>query len=173
MEQSVWVMCCGDLGRRVAEHYQQASMEVVGWARTDQELLKGQAQGLSLRQGKFDSSCYTPFYCRENVRLFWFAPPPARGDEDIRLRRFLLAAGEALQRLVLLVRVGCDANSARGKRYRDAQIAAQEWAQQYHRDLVIVRIPDCYAPYPPEQLAAVCQQAMEHAAAGAILDVSV
>lgn len=171
-EQSVWIMCCGEVGRHVARLYQQDGVRAIGWVRTGHALRAGQAQGTSLRRGKFDASCYIPFYTHENAKVFWFAPPPARGEQDIRLRRFLSATGGSLQRLVLLVRVGCGQANARGKRYADAEAAAREWAQQHRRELVILRLADCYNPCSADRLATVCKYAMDEADHGSCHEVA-
>ncbi len=134
-EQSVWIMCCGEVGRQVAKLYQQDGVRAIGWVRTGHALRAGQAQGTSLR-------------------------------------RFLSATGGSLQRLVLLVRVGCGQANARGKRYADAEAAAREWAQQHRRELVILRLADCYNPCSADHLATVCKYAMDGADHGSCHEVA-
>lgn len=174
MPESVWIMCCGKLGRCIAQYYNRENVpEVIGWVRTNAALEAGLANGVRLRQGKLDSSCTQPFYTRENVWVFWFAPPPARGVSDIRLRRFLLSAGTAIDRLLLLSHHRDEpAHTPREQRYADAEQAAKAWAQQSGRELVIVRQPPHGDADTPEQLAALCQQAMHQATDGSILIVN-
>jgi hypothetical protein len=165
--QAVWIMCCGDVGRQLAQLYQEDGNQAIGWVRTDRELQLGYEAGIHLRQGKLDASCYIPFYIRENVQMFWFAPPPARGQEDIRLRRFLTAAGHALQRLVLWSRWdGESLSTNRDHRYADAERVAQAWMRgQVGRELVIVR-SGLLAGRDSSSIASLCKQAMDSGAVG-------
>ena len=164
MPESVWIMCCGKLGRCVAQYYNRENVpEVIGWVRTNAALEAGLARSISLRQGKFDSSSIQPFYTRENVWVFWFAPPPARGVSDIRLRRFLLSAGTAIERLLLLSRHSdAPPQTSREKRYADAEQSARTWAQQAGRTLAIVRTPP-NSRLTPEMLASVCKRTLDEA----------
>ena len=164
MPESVWIMCCGKLGRCIAQYYNRENVpEVIGWVRTNAALEAGLASGVRLRQGKLDSSCTQPFYTRENVWVFWFAPPPARGVSDIRLRRFLLSAGTAIDRLLLLSHHRDEpAHTPREQRYADAEQAAKAWAQQSGRTLVIVRTPSDHR-LAPEMLADICKCAVDDA----------
>ncbi len=167
MGQAVWVMGCGVIGRQVARLYLEEDQQVIGWVRTDHALQLGSDTGITLRQGKFDASCYIPFYTRENVQIFWFAPPSARGREDVRLRRFLIAAGHALQRIVLWSRWdGETLLTNRDYRYADTERAAQEWfRQEAGRELVIVRECQLDGKDTPA-VARLCKQAMASGAVG-------
>lgn len=169
--EEVWIMACGVVGHHLAKLYQQEAVQPIVWVRTDKARIAGKAQGISLRQGKLDSSCYIPFYTRENARIFWFAPPPARGEQDIRLRRFLLATVGSIKRLTLISHVdeAGKNSSGRSKRWQDAETAAQEWAQQTAGELVILRLPGAYdCPIPPERVADACKTLMDHASNGTV-----
>lgn len=163
MTGEIWIMACGTLGLRLAKLYQQEAIPVFGWVRTHAALDAARLQGVRVRSGKFDASCYVPFYTRENVNVFWLAPPPARGQQDIRLQRFLTAAGGAIQRLVLLSHAGESvAKTARQHRWQDAECVAQQWGQQQGRRLAILRLPGAYAcSLPVERVALACKELMD------------
>jgi hypothetical protein len=167
----VWIMACGIVGHHLATLYQQDGVQAIAWVRTDKARITGKARGISLRQGKMDSSCYIPFYTRENAHIFWFAPPPSRGEQDIRLRRFLLATAGSIKRLVLISHVDETGQTCNGraKRWLDAETAAQDWAQQTAGELAILRLPGAYdCPLPPEKVAAACKALMDQAANGTV-----
>ena len=167
MGQAVWIMGCGVIGRQLARFYLEEGQQVIGWVRTNHALQLGCEAGIALRQGKFDASCYIPFYTRENVQIFWFAPPSARGREDVRLRRFLTAAGHALHRVVLWSRWdGETLLTNRDYRYADTELVAQEWLrQEAGRELVIIR-EGMLAGKDTAAIARLCQQAMASGAMG-------
>jgi nucleoside-diphosphate-sugar epimerase len=96
-------------------------------------------------------------------RLFYFAPPPAAGSTDPRLRRVLagFAAGGQPQRIVYLSTTGVygDCEGAwvdedwplhpqvgRARRRADAERALAEWADRSGGELVILRVAGIYGP---------------------------
>ena len=160
LDQKVWIMGCGDIGRRVARLYQNDGIKAIGWVRSEASLQQGLAQGLAMRVGDVDQGSFFSAYALEGACLHWFMPPPATGDMDTRLRRFLTAVGAAPQRLLLISTTGvygdCTGRwideteplkpvAARAKRRADAEAAAQEWAARTGRELVILRVAGIYA----------------------------
>lgn len=100
--------------------------------------------------------------------LFWFAPPPASGEADTRLRRWL-ATGPGERRIVYISTSGvygdCGGRwidedeplrpvSARAQRRLDAEAALREHAASSGADVVILRVPGIYGPgrLPRERL---------------------
>lgn len=101
--------------------------------------------------------------------VFWFAPPPAGGSSDPRLRRWLAAQTVAPQRLVYISTSGVygdcagrwiDENeplkplSDRARRRLDAEWALQDYAARSGAEAVILRVPGIYGPgrLPRERL---------------------
>ena len=156
----LWIMGCGDIGRRVARLYQMQSTQATGWVRSEASLQLGRAQGIEMRTGDLDAGSFFPRTAFENAQIFWFAPPPVTGLVDTRLRRFLLAVQKAPQRIVLISTTGvygdCQGrwideseplkpDNERSKRRADAELALQEWGETYQGDYVILRVPGIYA----------------------------
>lgn len=48
--QKVWIMGCGDIGRRVARLYQNEGTKAIGWVRSEESLQLGLAQRFSHAQ---------------------------------------------------------------------------------------------------------------------------
>lgn len=158
--QNIWIMGCGDIGRRVAALYQQDGQSVTGWVRSEASLQKGQQQGITMRTADFDAGCFIPRNTLQDRDIFWFMPPPPQGEQDNRLRRFLLTAQDAPRRIVLISTTGvygdCGGRwideseplkpvAGRAIRRVDAETALQEWGEQYNGDWVILRVPGIYA----------------------------
>lgn len=156
----LWIMGCGDIGRRVARLYQSQGREATGWVRSGASLSLGEQQGIAMRLGDMDEGCFFPRNAFEGAEIFWFMPPPNTGLVDSRLRRFLLAVQKAPKRIVLISTTGVYGDCAgrwideseplkpsveRAKRRVDAELALQEWGDKYAGNWVILRVPGIYA----------------------------
>ncbi|MEZ5479458.1 MAG: hypothetical protein R3E95_18835 [Thiolinea sp.] len=123
-------------------------------------LQAGQRQGIAMRQGDLDSGCFFPRNVFDDAEVFWFMPPPPQGEEDIRLRRFLLAVQGAPRRLVLISTTGVYGDC--GGRWIDEHeplrpvacagnpagrcgTGAAGLGQRYGSGWVILRVPGIYA----------------------------
>lgn len=160
MSKNIWIMGCGDIGRRTAALYQQEGHEVTGWVRSEASRQQGQQQGIAMRTADFDAGCFVPRNTLQGRDIFWFMPPPPQGEQDNRLRRFLLAAQDAPRRIVLISTTGvygdCGGRwideteplkplEGRAIRRVDAETALQQWGEQCGGDWVILRVPGIYA----------------------------
>lgn len=156
----VWIMGCGDIGRRVARLYQSQGIQATGWVRGQASLALGEQQGIEMRLGDLDQGCFFPRNAFEGAEIFWLMPPPNLGLIDSRLRRFLLAVQKAPKRMVLISTTGvygdCEGRWIdeseplkpkldRAKRRLDAELALQEWGKHYQGDWVILRVPGIYS----------------------------
>ena len=156
----LWIMGCGDIGRRVACLYQTQGVQATGWVRSEASLSLGMQQGISMRLGDMDQGCFFPRNVFEGAEIFWFMPPSNSGLIDSRLRRFLLAVQKAPKRIVLVSTTGVYGDCAgrwidesepikptveRSKRRVDAELALQEWGEKYGGDWVILRVPGIYS----------------------------
>ena len=156
----LWIMGCGDIGRRVARLYQTQGVQATGWVRSEASLSLGMQQGISMRLGDMDQGCFFPRNVFEGAEIFWFMPPSNSGLIDSRLRRFLLAVQKSPKRIVLISTTGVYGDCAgrwideseplkptveRSKRRVDAELALQEWGEKYGGDWVILRVPGIYS----------------------------
>jgi Nucleoside-diphosphate-sugar epimerases len=159
--QNVWIMGCGDIGRRVARLYQNEGTKAIGWVRSEESLQLGLAQGIAMRKGDVDKGSYFSIFALDEALVYWFMPPPPNGESDDRLRRFLKGMDAAPQRVVLISTTGvygdCGGRwideseplkpiAARAKRRVDAEHAVQEWVARFGGESVILRVPGIYAP---------------------------
>lgn len=158
---NIWIMGCGDIGRRVGKLYQREGVKPIGWVRGDESLQRGLEQGLAMRKGDVDQGCFFPIFTLDEALVYWFMPPQPRGEVDERLRRFLKGVDAAPQRVVLISTTGvygdCEGRwideseplkpvAERAVRRADAEAAVQEWVDRFGGEIVILRVPGIYAP---------------------------
>lgn len=161
LNQNVWIMGCGDIGRRVGKLYQQEGIKAIGWVRGEESLHLGLEQGLAMRKGDVDRGSFFPIFALDEALVYWFMPPPPSGETDDRIRRFLKGVDAAPRRVVLISTTGVYGDcagrwideseplksvAARAKRRADAEATVQEWAARFGGEIVILRVPGIYAP---------------------------
>ena len=71
--RSIWIMGCGDIGRRVARLYQKQAIPTIGWVASDHSVTLGQAQGIEMRQGDMDAGSFFPRNAFADKEIFWFS----------------------------------------------------------------------------------------------------
>lgn len=158
--QKVWIMGCGDIGRRVARLYQNEGVKAIGWVRSEESLQLGLAQGIAMRKGDVDRGSFFPIFALDEALVYWFMPPQPTEETDDRIRRFLTGVDAAPKRVVLISTTGvygdCGGRwideteslkpvTARAKRRADAENAVQEWVARFGGEGVILRVPGIYA----------------------------
>jgi nucleoside-diphosphate-sugar epimerase len=161
VNRNVWIMGCGDIGRRVARLYQQEGIRAIGWVRSDESLQLGLAQGFAMRKGDVDRGSFFPIFALDEALVYWFMPPQPSGDIDERIRRFLKGVDAAPKRVLLISTTGvygdCGGRwideseplkpvAARARRRADAEAAVQEWVARFGGESVILRVPGIYSP---------------------------
>ncbi|MEZ5451809.1 MAG: NAD-dependent epimerase/dehydratase family protein [Thiothrix sp.] len=161
LNQNVWIMGCGDIGRRVGRLYQNEGVKAIGWVRGEESLRLGLEQGLAMRKGDVDQGSFFPIFALDEALVYWFMPPQPNGETDDRIRRFLKGVDAAPQRVVLISTTGVYGDcagrwideseplkpvAARAKRRADAENTVQEWAARFGGEIVILRVPGIYAP---------------------------
>jgi nucleoside-diphosphate-sugar epimerase len=97
----------------------------------------------------------------DGMVLYYFAPPPARGEHDSRMRGFVTAVRGRPRRAVYISTTGVygDAGGAwvdedtppapatsRGRRRLDAERVLARWAAAAGAEVVILRVPGIYGP---------------------------
>jgi nucleoside-diphosphate-sugar epimerase len=158
---------CGDIGLRVARRLREAGGEVTAILRDPQKRLAVEAIGAAVRIEDLDQ----PRDAGDWPVLFWFAPPPAEGDRDTRLRGWLDAQRGTIARVVYISTSGvygdCDGRwidedepvkpqSARARRRVDAEAGLAAWCRTTGAQHVILRVPGIYGPgrWPLQRLRA-------------------
>jgi len=96
-KNKIWIIGCGDIGRRVASLYKEAAEKnqtLFGIVQTDKSLLACKKDGIEAIRVDLDSSNSKAMQMElagqfAKADLFYFAPPPAMGKIDVRLDNFL------------------------------------------------------------------------------------
>lgn len=139
--------------------------EITGIVRSGQSADVLRAQGIKALM--LDMDAVLPPV--ERGAIFYFAPPPTRGNTDPRLRSFLAALTAVPQRFVYISTSGVYGDCAgrwidegeplkpiseRAKRRLDAEQALHDYAQRSGAHTVILRVPGIYGPgrLPVERL---------------------
>lgn len=153
----VLIIGCGDIGRRVAKHYNNAEAgNLLAWVSSVES-----AAGASWIEQRDLDARYLEIP-KGITQIYWFAPPSPDHDEDSRIGNFL-KANPALQ-LARLVYISTTAvygdskgewidesyplnpGSIRGYRRLSAETQLTAAALQHGFSLAILRVPGIYGP---------------------------
>jgi nucleoside-diphosphate-sugar epimerase len=156
---SVLIVGCGDIGRRIATQLGNVPMQ--GLVRTEENALKNQALGIQPLIADLDLGQGLEQVSVEGKTIFYLAPPPAKGSEDLRMARFIECVGdETPARLVYISTTGvygnCEGNwvdeswpenpvADRAIRRWDAEQRLLAWAEEKGFALMRLRVGGIYA----------------------------
>lgn len=159
---TILIIGCGDIGRRVALHYCQRGATVVALSRGGAAAKRLTARGLQVKIGDLDCPQRLPPLPAREALVFYFAPPPAQGVDDPRLRALLDHLGPELpQRIVYISTSGVYGNRGgewvtentpvrpatdRARRRLAAEETLRAWASHHRRPVVILRVGGIYGP---------------------------
>jgi nucleoside-diphosphate-sugar epimerase len=157
---SVLIVGCGDIGRRIAR--QLDDVPVQGVARSEENATKNHELGIQPLIADLDSGQGLDQLHVEGRTVFYLAPPAAKGEQDLRMARFIETLGhEAPARLVYISTTGvygnCEGNwvneswpenpiADRAIRRWDAEQRLMTWAQEKQFALMRLRVGGIYAP---------------------------
>lgn len=159
----VFIIGCGDIGRRVTKLWQAAGGSVSALARSAERAQSLADSGITPVSGDLDRPDSLHDLPVKNSVLFYFAPPPGDGQGDPRVRATLAALTPSNwpARIVYISTTGvygdCQGawvteetpthpRSARGARRLDAEIALFDWHRASGMPVVILRVPGIYGP---------------------------
>jgi nucleoside-diphosphate-sugar epimerase len=160
---AVFIIGCGDIGRRVAALERAAGRRVLALARSEAAALKLSQNGIEAVAGDLDRPDSLRGLPAAAAVLYYFAPPPPAGDGDPRLAALLAAlpAGALPRRAVYISTSGVygdcggawvnedwpvNPRSDRAKRRAAAEACLAEWAGARGVDAVVLRVPGIYGP---------------------------
>jgi nucleoside-diphosphate-sugar epimerase len=162
-QKTVLIVGCGAIGRRVAALLPARRFDITGVVRSNESrerLAKAGVRAVCLDLDRpepgFDQKC-------RNADIFYFAPPPPSGQQDLRMRAFLdsLQGAMPVRRIVYIstsaVYGDCQGawitetqplNPAtpRGHRRQDAEQQLLAWCQARATQWIILRVPGIYGP---------------------------
>jgi nucleoside-diphosphate-sugar epimerase len=161
--ESVLIVGCGHIGRRVAVQLRTRGQRVTGMVRSS-------ASADRLRELGIDALCLDLDAGARHIpgsgafgAIGYFAPPPSSGTQDTRMQGFLesLAKTSLPRRIVYIstsaVYGDCRGDwiteeqpvqpaTDRGLRRLDAEQQVQAWAARHGVEWVILRVPGIYGP---------------------------
>ena len=160
-QKTVLIVGCGAIGRRVAALLPASRFDVTGVVRSDasrERLAKAGVRAVCLDLDRLESC---PDRECQSADIFYFAPPPPSGQQDLRMRAFLGALQDetTVRRIVYIstsaVYGDCQGawitetqplNPAtpRGHRRQDAEQQLLAWCQAQATQWIILRVPGIY-----------------------------
>jgi nucleoside-diphosphate-sugar epimerase len=158
------IVGCGDVGLRLAKRLLAQDRPVRANVRSHASAEALRAQGLDAEALDLDQGHALP----PASEVWWFAPPPAQGRTDPRLRGWLDTTPDA-RRIVYISTSGVYGDCGgrwidedeplkpqtdRGQRRLDAENALRDFAARSGVQVVILRVPGIYGPgrLPHERL---------------------
>jgi nucleoside-diphosphate-sugar epimerase len=160
---NVVIIGCGDIGRRVGALWRSRKAQVYGVARGNATAAAMGEVGIVPIRGDLDDPTSLAELKVGGALVYYFAPPPASGGRDTRMRNFVrgLDAGEPPARIVYLSTTGIYGDSGggwinedtppnpqtdRARRRLDAETILRGWAAARDVAWVILRVPGIYGP---------------------------
>lgn len=156
------VVGCGYIGTKVAKQEQQQERSVQAIVRNPQQAEHLTAQSIDVIVADLDQPAL-PNFSLSGKGLYYFAPPPEKGTQDVRLENFLaqIPTTQKPAKILLISTTGvygnCEGNwidentplnpqADRAKRRVDAEIRLQHWCEPRQVPYIILRVPGIYAP---------------------------
>lgn len=155
------IIGCGYLGRRLAHQYRGLGQDLLGVTRTAASAAELEREGIPARACDLASDALADLPLA-HARVFHLAPPPTRGVEDLHTRRLVAAFAHAPpSRLVYVSTTGvygdCDGAwvdetwpprpaADRARRRWDAEQTLRAWSRESGSALVILRVAGIYGP---------------------------
>lgn len=162
--KNIWIIGCGDIGRRVAKRinalYQDQVYRINALVSSQASATQCHALDINTLIHDLDSDAALPVNDFQDALVYYFAPPPGHGEQDTRLQTVLHQLGNLPRRIVLISTTGVYGNceggwvdetspvrpqTDRAKRRASAEQTVQHWAAQYQREYLILRVPGIYA----------------------------
>ena len=161
--KTVLIVGCGYIGRRVARLLPAGQYDVTGCVRSSESAGLLEGSGVNALSVNLDQDEQPDNWATGYEAVLYFAPPPAAGRQDTRMRNFLRAPDkeDAPRRIVYIstsaVYGNCggawiDESQAvkpstdRGYRRLDAEQQLTVWCQAHKTQWTILRVPGIYGP---------------------------
>lgn len=162
IRKQAFIVGCGYVGRRLAQQLSK-DYNVYGLVRTTANIKSLRAvrvKPIVLNLDKLSKHDLAPVWFR-NCTLFYFAPPPAEGESDTRLHRFLNLLDTTPATLVYLSTTGVYGNThgatvdettpmnpqtQRASRRVSAEHITRIWCTENKVRRVVLRVPAIYGP---------------------------
>ena len=161
--KSVLITGCGYIGRRVAGLLLAENYPVTGCVRSKTSAAALEHSGIRTVTVDLDQSAAKPAWAHGFDVVFYFAPPPPRGEQDPRMQGFLeMLDVEAPPRRIVYISTSavygdCQGEwinesqamapaTPRGHRRLDAEQRLRAWCNAHDTQWIILRVPGIYGP---------------------------
>ncbi len=163
MLDSILIIGCGDIGRRVANLYRDRGVPVSALTRHQTTADALSSQSFTAFVGDLDRPETLPGLPTRDSPVFYFVPPPRHGEGDLRLHVFLSRiTDQALPRKLIYISTSGVYGDCRGARVAEdtapkpgtdrarrrlaAETLIQEWERTYGIPTAILRVGGIYGP---------------------------
>ncbi|WP_298432984.1 SDR family oxidoreductase [Geobacter sp.] len=160
---SVFIIGCGDIGRRVARLAMERGEAVTALARSEESAGRLRELGIATVEGTLDDPDTLTGLPTRGAVVFYFVPPPGGGNIDTRVRNFCAAVtpGDEPRKLVYISTSGVygdcgdetvteetpvNPQTARARRRLDAETVLRAWGKERGIAVVILRVTGIYGP---------------------------
>jgi len=164
----IFILGCGDIGRRVARLWQARGAAVHALARSDASARALEAAGITAHRGDLDDPVSLSTLTLDGALVYYFAPPPLQGSTDPRMVNFTAHAGRP-ERVVYISTSGVYGdhggawvdedtptmpNTERAQRRLAAETVLRAWGVENKVAVSILRVGGIYGPgrWPLERL---------------------
>ena len=162
MPESVLIVGCGDIGRRVANYWQ--GVPITGLVRSNASAEQLQQADITPLQANLDDpASLMDLPLADDALVYYFAPPPASGNTDPRMQHFLAAIDPAHlpSRIVYISTSGVYGDRRgelvnedtppnpqvdRARRRYDAEQQLRDFGQKHGVAVIILRVGGIYGP---------------------------
>ncbi len=156
--KKTWIIGCGDIGRRLADLYTDENIS--GIVSSTESAIKCKQHSIKVKILDLDSDYSLNAKDFADANIYYFAPPPANGAKDTRLKRFLTKLTINPNRVVLISTTGVYGDSKgawidedtpinpqadRAVRRVSAEQILQRWSDANNTNYMILRVPGIYA----------------------------
>ena len=159
--EQVFIVGCGDVGSQVGQLWQQQGHPVSGLARHGERLA---ATGIHHHPADLDDPATLADLPVDGALVYYFAPPPPRGQDDPRITAFLQALDDANVRpwrIVYISTSGVYGDQGggivtettppnpqvdRARRRYAAEQTLREWGRRHDVPVIVLRVGGIYGP---------------------------
>jgi nucleoside-diphosphate-sugar epimerase len=162
-QNTVLIIGCGYIGRRVAALLQADNDRVTGCVRSTQSAAKLETLGIGTLMVDLDRPAARPGWAGGFDRIFYFAPPPSQGEQDPRMQAFLRALDQrAPPRRIVYISTSAvygdcqgawidetqpvNPSTSRGQRRLHAEQQLTAGCEAQGIEWVLLRVPGIYGP---------------------------
>ena len=169
--EPVFIVGCGDIGRRVARLVMGRGGTVTALVRSEESAARRRELGIATVEGTLDDPDTLTGLPTRGAVVFYFVPPPGGGNIDTRVRNFCaaVAPGDEPRKLVYVSTSGVygdcgdetvteetpvNPQTARARRRLNAETVLRAWGEERGVTVVILRVTGIYGPgrLPLQQL---------------------